>query len=73
MEYTLNNCPIFRGHLTRQSYNDFRGYYESNTEDARQLLAIGESQPEEALPVVESAALTMLANQLLNLDEVLNK
>ena len=59
--------------VARQSYNDFRGYYESNTEAARQLLAIGESQPEEALPVVESAALTMLANQLLNLDEVLNK
>ena len=59
--------------VARQSYNDFRGYYESNAEDARQLLAIGESQPEEALPVVESAALTMLANQLLNLDEVLNK
>ena len=59
--------------VARHSYNDFRGYYELNPEDARQLVAVGESQPEEALPVVESAALTMLANQLLNLDEVLNK
>ena len=59
--------------VAKHTYNDFRGYYKSNTEDALQLLAMGESELEEALSVVESGALTMLANQLLNLDEVLNK
>jgi hypothetical protein len=33
----------------------------------------GESRPDEALPMAESAAFTMLASQMLNLDEVLNK
>ncbi len=57
----------------RRTYNDFQVHYQTNMEDARLLIAIGESEPQEALPVVESAALTMLANQLMNLDEALNK
>ena len=36
-------------------------------------LAVGDSKADETLPAVESAAWTMLASELLNLDEVLNK
>ena len=51
----------------------YRGFYNSNAEEAKKFLAVGESPPDEALPVTESAAWTMLASQMMNLDEVLNK
>ena len=41
--------------------------------DAKQLIAVGESKPDPALDVSTLAAWTMLANELMNLDEVLNK
>jgi hypothetical protein len=37
------------------------------------LLAIGESKPSGNVPATQLAAMTMAANQLMNLDEVLNK
>ncbi len=56
----------------RRSYQRFMQHYDSHPEDARALLAVGASPPSEG-PAPESAAWTMVANQLLNLDEVLNK
>ncbi len=54
-------------------YKDLLAYYQKNTKDAEKLLAIGESKRDLTFPEAESAALTMLANQIMNLDEVLNK
>ena len=59
--------------VARGAYKDFLAYYQQNSGDAEKLLATGESKPAEALPEAESAAWTMLANQIMNLDEVLNK
>ncbi|MDA2926511.1 DUF1553 domain-containing protein [Acidobacteria bacterium AH-259-G07] len=59
--------------IARQAYNDYLAYYDSNIEDARKLLKTGESKPDQAFPVDQFAALTMLANLIMNLDEVLNK
>ena len=59
--------------VAKRSYNKFIGFYRSNAAEAKKLLAAGESPPDEALPVTESAAWTMLASQMMNLDEVLNK
>ena len=59
--------------VARRTYDGFVGYYGDNHQDAKKLLSTGESAPDEALPPVESAALTMLANQMMNLDEILNK
>jgi len=36
-------------------------------------VAVGESKPEEEVPPSQLAAMTVVANQLMNLDEVLNK
>ena len=47
--------------------------FEANPEAAKELIAVGESPPDETLDVVEVAAWTMIANLILNLDEVLNK
>ena len=48
-------------------------YYEQHPEDAELLIQVGESTPNETLESSELAAWTMLANELMNLDEVLNK
>ena len=48
-------------------------YYRDHLDDAKKLLAVGESKRDETLDPATHAAWTMLANQLMNLDEVLNK
>ncbi len=50
-----------------------RNHYRANQEDAAALLAVGQSQKLDSLPAEELAAWTMLANELLNLDEALCK
>ncbi len=59
--------------VARGAYKDFLAYYQQNSADAAKLLATGESKAAEALPKAKSAAWTMLANQIMNLDEILNK
>lgn len=48
-------------------------HYGAHPEDARALLGVGERKPDASLAPTELAAMTMLCNALLNLDEVLNK
>ena len=59
--------------IARDAYQDYLRYYDSHPDDARQAVSVGESNAEAALDKTELAAWTMLANQLLNLDEALNK
>ncbi|MBI3854918.1 MAG: DUF1553 domain-containing protein, partial [Planctomycetes bacterium] len=48
-------------------------HYQGKPEDAKALLAVGESKADAALDAAELATWTMVCNQLLNLDEALNK
>ena len=48
-------------------------YYTANVEDAQKLIAVGESQADPTVDPTQLAAWTMLVNELMNLDEVLNK
>jgi hypothetical protein len=59
--------------IARSAYKDYLHYYDANPDAAGKALSVGDSEPDAGLPKAESAALTMLANQLMNLDEVLNK
>ena len=59
--------------VARRSFEQYRGYYEAHAADAVKLLNEGARKPDPALPAADYAAMTMLANQMLNLDEVLNK
>ncbi|MBM3728023.1 MAG: DUF1553 domain-containing protein [Acidobacteria bacterium] len=59
--------------LTRKAHHDFLRYYDTNPGQARKLIAEGESKAAASLAPAELAALTMTANQLLNIDEVLVK
>jgi len=51
----------------------FLAYYQSKPDDAKALIAVGDSQADEKLDVSELAAWTMICNQVINLDEALNK
>jgi hypothetical protein len=75
MARRLLSRPLEDTELTvvRTSLAALSEHYAAHAEDARQLLAVGESEPDPSLDATELAAWTMLANQLINLDEVLNK
>ncbi|HEX7446608.1 MAG TPA: DUF1553 domain-containing protein [Pirellulales bacterium] len=57
----------------QSSLTELIAYYQAHAEDAKQLIAVGESKAEASLDPATLAAWTMLANELMNLDEVLNK
>lgn len=59
--------------ILRASYRDYLRYYDSNPADARRLISTGDSERDLSLPPPEFAALTMVASQVMNLDEVLTK
>jgi len=59
--------------VVKRSLAEMRSFYEQQPEAAKQLLSIGESKPCDQVPAAQLAAMTMVANQLMNLDEVLNK
>jgi hypothetical protein len=48
-------------------------HYRAHPEQAKDLLAVGDSKADPALDAATLAGWTMLMNELLNLDEVLNK
>jgi hypothetical protein len=56
-----------------QSYKDFLAYYTAAPQDASKLLKVGEAQADQGLSQPKFAALTMVANEMLNLDETLEK
>jgi hypothetical protein len=65
---TAKELSIVKGTL-----QETLAYYEQQPDAAKQLLAVGESKASEKVPAPRLAAMTMVANQLMNLDEVLNK
>ena len=59
--------------VVRNSLDQLIRYYNSHPDDAKKLIAEGESKADPSLEPETLAAWTMLANELMNLDEVLNK
>jgi hypothetical protein len=59
--------------VVKASADRLIAYYQSHPEDAAQLLAVGELKPPRSPETAIVAAWTMLANELMNLDEVINK
>jgi hypothetical protein len=55
---------VYKDHLVR---------YTKDVAAARKLIAVGESKPDAKVDPSELAALTMVSNLILNLDEVINK
>ena len=59
--------------VVQSSLNDLLNYYKAHAEDAKKLIRVGESKPDPKSDPVTLAAWTMTANEMMNLDEVLNK
>jgi hypothetical protein len=59
--------------ICKQSLADFAQTYQQHPDDAKKLIATGDSKPDASLPPTELASWTMLASQIMNLDEALNK
>lgn len=55
------------------SLNDLLAEYKAKPEEAKKLISVGDSKPDPKLDAGQLAAWTMLVNELMNLDEVLNK
>ena len=58
--------------IVKQSLADLSSWYAAHPEDAKQLVAVGDSKSHAGDPV-QQASWTMLTNELMNLDEVLCK
>ena len=59
--------------LIRNTQKQFLGYYDAHPEEARKLLAVGQAPVNGEANPADLAAATMVANQMMNLDEVLEK
>ena len=59
--------------VVENGLKDLLAHYRSEPKEAERLIAVGESTADASLDQPALAAYTMVANQLMNLDEVLNK
>jgi hypothetical protein len=59
--------------VVSKSLADLKTFYDAHPKEAQELIMVGESKADPAVKPERLAAWTMLTNQLMNLDEVLNK
>lgn len=59
--------------IIRQDFEKHLAAYTAKPEEAKKAISYGESKPDETLNPAELAAWTMVANLVLNLDEVVTK
>jgi len=59
--------------VVKESLAELQQTYKAKPADAKSLISVGERKADATLDPSELAAWTMLTNELLNLDEVLNK
>ena len=59
--------------ILEQSYRKFQSSFIEKRSDAESLIKVGDSTPNPNLDPIELASLTMVANQIMNLDSFVNK
>ena len=59
--------------IVQGSLAELLGFYQGHASDAKEVIQVGESKADPAIDPALLAAWTMLTNELMNLDEVLNK
>ena len=59
--------------VVESGLGDFLAHYRESPRDTADLLTVGDSRPDAKLDRPTLAAYTMVANELMNLDETLNK
>jgi hypothetical protein len=72
--YAFGSKPIDKHHeILERSYQKFHNAFNDKPNDAKQLIQVGDSIPTPGLDPVELASLTMVANQIMNLDSFITK
>jgi hypothetical protein len=59
--------------VLEKSFREMEKHYAGNPKEARSLVTLGETRRDRSIPEPELAAWTMVASELLNLDETVNK
>jgi hypothetical protein len=59
--------------IAKNALKAMTAFYGEQSEAATKLITVGESKPTDKIPAAQLAAMTMVANELMNLDEALNK
>jgi mono/diheme cytochrome c family protein len=59
--------------IVKQSFDELLAHYVAKPETAKELIAVGDAPSMADLSASEVAAWTMLANEIFNLDEAVNK
>ena len=59
--------------IIESSLGDLLAHYQESRRDAADLISVGDSKPDAKLDAPTLAAYTMVANELMNLDETLTK
>jgi hypothetical protein len=62
-----------RKSVLKSAHDEQLELFQKEPERAKQLLAFGDSKPDESLDSAEHATWTLLASMILNLDETLNR
>ena len=67
------DAPAPMAAALKTSLRQMQQHYEADPKAARSLVEIGEKKRDTSIPVPELAAWTMVATEMLNLDETVNK
>jgi hypothetical protein len=59
--------------VLEKSFREMEKHFAGNPKDARSLVNLGEARRDSSIPEPELAAWTMVASEMLNLDETVNK
>ncbi|MBO0912650.1 MAG: DUF1553 domain-containing protein, partial [Acidobacteria bacterium] len=65
--------PAEMATVLENSFEQMEKHYAANPKAARELVEIGEKKRDRSIPETELAAWTMVASEMLNLDETVNK
>ena len=68
-----HDAPAEMATALESSFEQMEKHYAANPTAAHQLVEIGEKKPDRSIPEKELAAWTMVASEMLNLDETINK
>jgi hypothetical protein len=72
--YAFGSHPKKNHHrILNRSYEKFHKSFDQTPSDAEKLIQVGDSFPTPGLDAVQLASLTMVANQIMNLDSFINK
>ncbi len=72
--FAFGSAPQEKHHeILSESYDNFLSSFKESPKDAQNLIEVGDSYPDPSLDAVKLASMTMVANQIMNLDSFISK